>query len=289
MDEGFVSNNGIKLHYIAEGPQDGEPVLLLHGFPQFSYMWRNQMAALAGAGYRAVAADLRGYNLSDKPTEVEQYQMSQLVTDVGAFYQHFGWRKANLVVHDWGGGIGWIFTTYQQKLVSKFVAIDIPHTGAYLKAMRQGTEQLRESWYIWLFQAAGAAEQYFGANDCERLINWLFVEGRSKGQFSAEELARYREMLRQPGQLTAAFNYYRANTNPQRALLAEVSPIPPLQVPTLLINGKDDFAFARAVWEDTASYCTGPYRHVELEGVSHWACEEAPQEVNRLILEHLAS
>ena len=289
MDEGFVSNGDIKLHYIAQGPADGEPVLLLHGFPQFSYMWRNQLEALAAAGYRAVAPDLRGYNLSDKPLEVESYQMRQLATDIGAFYRAFGWTKANIVAHDWGGAISWVFVTYQQNLVNKFVALDIPHSLAFRKALRAGTEQLQKSWYVWVFQTPQVAEEIFGANGCERLIDWLFIQGRSKGNFSQEELKVYREMLMQPNQLTTAFNYYRANLAPQNALVGESTAMPPILVPVMLINGKDDFAFASTVWEDTADYCKGIYRYVELEGVSHWIAEEAPQEVNQLLLEFLQS
>jgi pimeloyl-ACP methyl ester carboxylesterase len=96
-------------------------------------------------------------------------------------------------------------------------------------------------------------------------------------------------MLGQPNQLTTAFNYYRANINPQNALTGEPTPTPPISIPVMLINGKDDFAFASTAWEDTANYCKGPYRHVEVEGVSHWIAEEAPQEVNQLLLEFLQS
>ena len=282
-EEGKISSGDISLHYVAEGPADGEPVLLLHGFPQSSYEWRYQLKALAEAGYRAVAPDLRGYNLSDRPEGIENYRMQHLIGDVGAFYQAFGWSSANLVVHDWGGAIGWLFASYRPKLVKKLVAIDIPHPVAFRKAQLQGTDQLQKSWYIWFFQAPEVPEQFFGAN-MDGFMQWIF---QGNPNFTAEDLAYYRQMLSQPGQLTAAFNYYRANSNQQNLLSPEATKVPPVQAPTLLIYGKEDFAFASSVWEDSANQCAGGFRLVGLDGVGHWAVEQVPAEVTRLILEHL--
>ncbi len=299
LDEGFVSNGEIKLHYVADGPADGEPVLLLHGFPQFSYEWRHQMKALAEAGYRAVAPDLRGYNLSDKPEAVEAYTLQTMAGDIAAFYKTFGWSSANLVVHDWGGGLGWYFAIAMPKMVKKLVAIDIPHPAAFRSAMHQGVQQLQRSWYMWFFQSPGVAEARFGGENIDRLIEWAFQKGgeantiswnSGKEVFSAEDLARYKEMLSQPGQLTAALNWYRANVRPGDMFVSRPQvQLPPISLPVMLIYGTLDHAFADSVWEDTAKYCNGPFKLVPLEGVGHWSPEEAPQEVNRLILEHLKS
>jgi epoxide hydrolase 4 len=298
MDEGYIKNGDIQLHYIADGASDGEPVLLLHGFPEFSYEWRHQIKALAEAGYRAVAPDLRGYNLSDKPEGVEEYAISKLLSDIGAFYQAFGWRKANIVAHDWGGAIAWTFVIYQPQIVNKFVAIDIPHPLAMGSAMRSGVQQLQRSWYMWFFQAPGAAEYAFGGDNLDRFIDWVFLGkqegnggtitwGSGKEIFSAEDLATYKNMLSQPGQLTAAINYYRANIRPAEIIKPREQPFPPVQVPTLLIYGTQDFAFADSVWQETAQYVAAPFKAVALEGVGHWSPEEAPQAVNRAILDFL--
>lgn len=294
MDEGTVKNGDITLHYITEGPQNGEPVLFLHGFPQFSYEWRHQLKALGAAGYRAVAPDLRGYNLSSRPEKVEDYAVPNLLGDVGAFYQAFRWSQANIVCHDWGGVLGWSFAMYQPTLVKKLVAIDIPHPTAFAEAMRTGIQQLQRSWYMWYFQFPGVAEQVFGGENIDRLINWVFVGNEpntvgwnsDKQVFSAEDLATYKNMLSQPGQLTAGINWYRANIIPGNQTGPIAAP-PPVQAPTLLIYGTNDHAFADSTWEASAKYCSGPFRTVALPGVGHWAPEEAPDEVNRLILEHL--
>lgn len=290
FEEGTVTNGDVELHYIADGPADGEPVLLLHGFPQYSYMWRNQLPALAGAGYRAIAPDLRGYHKSGRPEGIERYAMKELMSDIGAFYKAFGWQKANLVVHDWGAIIGWPFVAYNQAQVDRLVVIDCPHPAAYGEVIREGVEQMYKSWYIWFFQTQGVPEQYFGGPNIERLMQWCFLSTQhARETFTPEDLQKYREMLLQPGQLTAAFNYYRANFQPERLLAEPPTKYPAIETPTLLIYGKDDLALSSRGWKKTAKFVSGPYRSVELEGIGHWAAEEAPEEVNRLILEHLAS
>jgi epoxide hydrolase 4 len=298
MEEGYIKNGDIQLHYIADGPADGKPVLLLHGFPQFSYEWRHQIKALAEAGYRAIAPDLRGYNLSDKPENIEEYGVGKLVGDIGAFYQAFGWRKATIIAHDWGGAVAWTFVIYQPQLVDKFIALDIPHPDAMAKAMRSGVQQLQRSWYMWFFQAPEAAEYAFGGENLDRFIDWVFL-GKQEGKgsnitwasdkdiFSIEDIATYKKMLSQPGQLTAAINYYRANINPNNMVRPRPQPLPLVQVPTLLIYGTNDFAFADSVWEDSRQFVSAPLRLEALEGVGHWSPEEAPEAVNRLILDFL--
>jgi pimeloyl-ACP methyl ester carboxylesterase len=289
MDEGKVANGEVQLHYIAQGPEDGEPVLLLHGFPQYSYMWRNQLEALAKAGYRAIAADLRGYNLSDRPEGVENYHMRELLGDVKAFYSAFGWSKANLLVHDWGAIIGWTFAGYYPDLVKKLAVIDCPHPSAFSDVMLEGVEQMFKSWYIWFFQTPDIPEQYFGGANIERMIMWCFLSTpRARESFKPEDIQKYREMLLQPGQLTACFNYYRANLTPQNMLTDARKDPPKVQAPTLQIYGTDDLALASRAWKKSAKYCSGPFKSVTLEGVGHWAAEESPDEINRLVLEHFA-
>ena len=290
MEEGKVKNGDLELHYIARGPAGGEPVLLLHGFPQFSYMWRNQLEALGQAGYRAIAPDLRGYNLSSRPEGVENYRMKALVSDVEAFYRAFGWSKAHLVVHDWGALIGWTFAALQPDLVNKMVVIDCPHPSAYQDVLLEGVEQMFRSWYVWFFQTPEVPEQYFGGQNIQRIINWCFLSlPHARQTFTAEDLRQYREMLLQPGQLTAAFNYYRANFRPQDLLVETPGQMPLVQAPTLLVYGEDDAALSPRTWKKTAKYCSGPFRTVALPGIGHWAAEEAPQEINRLILEHIGN
>ncbi len=287
MEEGYISGGEIKLHYMAAGPEDGEPVLLLHGFPQFSYEWRYQLKALGEAGYRAVAPDLRGYNLSDRPESIENYRMQKMVGDIASIFKFFNWQKANLVVHDWGGAIGWIFVTYYSQLVKSFVALDIAHPAAFRIAQQEDITQLQKSWYIWLFQTPEVPERFFGGAHIDRLINWAFSNGKNQLVLDEEAIATYREMLSKPGQLTAAINYYRANSTPENLLSDGPVTLNPVSVPTLLIYGTEDFGFSQRAWDETAKCCSGPYRSVALPGIGHWSPEEAPEETTRLILEHI--
>lgn len=287
MEEGKVANGDVQLHYVADGPSDGEPVLLLHGFPEYSYGWRYQMKALADAGYRAVAPDLRGYNLSDRPEGVAAYAMQNLVGDVAAFFKAFGWSQANLVAHDWGGAIAWVFAAYNQALLKKFVVIDLPHPAAFREAQRTNLTQLQRSWYMWFFQSPDAPEKIFGGDNIDFFMRWVFDLDSDRKIFTPEDIAHYRQMLSQPGQLTAAINYYRANSTPSNLVSDQPVKLPLIKVPTLLLYGEEDFAFAPEVWEKCAAYCNGPYQAVGLPGKSHWLPEEAHEEVSRLILEHL--
>ncbi len=285
QEEGFVQNGEIRLHYMASGPTDGEPILLLHGFPQFSYEWRHHLPALAAQGYRVVAPDLRGYNLSDRPAGVEAYRMKNLVNDIGAFYKAFDWQSANIVAHDWGGAISWLFVIFYPQLVRRFVVLDIPHPNAFRTAL-QSMQQIQNSWYIWFFQAPEVPERVIKQN-LEAFFNFIMFESVRPGTFSQEDKQQYLQLFSQPGQLEAAINYYRANTT-QASVYSETSTtFPLLKMPVLLIYGENDFAFDKLSWAETAQYCVGPYHSVELPGISHWAVEEAPQETLRLIEEHL--
>lgn len=284
-EEGYVQNGAVKLHYVAAGPADGEPVILLHGFPQSSYLWRRHLPALAEQGYRVVAPDLRGYNLSDRPIEPEAYRMRALLSDVDALYKHFGWDSANLVAHDWGGAIGWLFATFYSRKVKRFVAIDIPHPTAFREAL-QHPRQMRYSWYIWLFQAEGAAEQVVGRN-LEEFFSYVMFDQPRAGTFSEADRQYYLDMLGQPGQLEAAFHYYRQNSGQASVYSESASNFPPLKMPVLLFYGSRDFAFVPEVWEDCARHCQGYFKKVELPGFTHWILEEAPKETLELITAHL--
>jgi pimeloyl-ACP methyl ester carboxylesterase len=284
-EEGFIQSGDIKLHFVASGPVEGEPVLLLHGFPQSSYLWRRHLPALARQGYRVVAPDLRGYNLSDRPSAPEAYRMLNLVNDINAIYNHFGWESANLVAHDWGGAISWLFATFYSKKVKRFVVIDIPHPTAFRDSL-QRPRQMQRSWYIWLFQAEGVAERVIGQN-LEEFMDYIMFRQPRPGTFSEEDRQEYLRMLAQPGQLAAAFNYYRLNSSPASVYSERTTEFRPLQMPVLLFYGGNDFAFVPEAWEETARFCQGYFKKVEVPGYTHWVLEEAPQETLALIQDHL--
>jgi len=263
---------------VATGPADGRLVLLLHGFPQTSWSWRFVMASLAEAGYRAVAPDQRGYSPGARPSEVERYRSEQLVNDVLAIADELGGHRFHLVGHDWGAAVAWQTAGRHADRLRSLTILSVPHPLAFSRALggEGGSDQSERSSYFELFRADGTAEAML-ADDAAGLRN-LYGITRLPGDPDP-----YIEVLRQPGALQAALNWYKA------ADLTLVDGLGPITMPTLFVWSTDDPALGREPAEWTAEYVEGPYRFEVLDGVSHWIAEEAPDRLNDLLLEHLAS
>ncbi len=261
------------------GPEDGELVLLLHGFPQTSWSWRHQLEALGEAGYRAVAPDQRGYSPGARPPEVERYASPHLVADVMAFAEELGGNTFHLVGHDWGAAVAWQVAGRHAERLRTLNVLSVPHPLAFSRALsgEGDSDQPSRSSYFELFRSDGAAE-FFLADDAAGLRNLYATTG-----LPAEEVQPYLDVLTQPGAMQAALNWYRA------ADLMLVAGMGPISMPTLFVWSTADPALGREGAEWTADYVEGPYRFEVLEGVSHWIAEEAPDELNRLLLEHLSS
>lgn len=268
----------------AAGPPDGRLVLLLHGFPQTSFQWRHQMAALAAAGHRAVAFDQRGYSAGARPDGVEHYRLDHLVADVLAVADQLGAHQVDLVGHDWGGAVAWSVAARYPQRVRTLGVVSMPHPAAFASALLGGDpEQERKSAYIEVLRADGVAEQALLAGDGAGLRQVLAATGHPDPD-GAEPSVR---ALSEPGALTAALNWYRAVTPADAA--AWVGGGSRVGVPTLYVWGDADAALGRVAAEGTASFVDGPYRFEVLEGVGHWVPEEVPDELSRLLLEHLAA
>jgi pimeloyl-ACP methyl ester carboxylesterase len=210
IEHGFVSVNGVRLHYVEAG--QGPLVVLLHGFPEFWYSWRRQIPALVAAGYRVVAPDLRGYNLSEKPAGVAAYSVSTLVEDVRALISALGASRANLVGHDWGAGLAWAFAMRHPDMLERLAILNGPHPERMLAALRNPVQLLR-SWYIFFFQLPWLPEAVLRRNDYALLFK-TFDELPPWARLTPEEHAAYREAFEQPGALEATVNYYRALLRP---------------------------------------------------------------------------
>jgi pimeloyl-ACP methyl ester carboxylesterase len=257
------------------GPADGELVVLLHGFPQTSYEWRHQLAALAEAGYRAVAPDQRGYSPGARPDGVEQYATPRLEADVLAVADWFGGHRFHLVAHDWGAIVAWQVAGHYPERLHSLTILSVPHPAAFRRAISDDAEQKEKSGYMLFFQQPDEPERMFLSNDAAGL----------RAVFTGHDpdaVDDYVRVLTQPGAMTAALNYYRA----MNGGLADIGPI---DVPTLFIWSTDDVAVARSGAEATAQHVRAPYRFEVLDGVSHWVPDQAPAEVNRLLLDHLSS
>jgi epoxide hydrolase 4 len=272
--------NGIRLHYVESG--DGPPVVLLHGFPEFWYSWRHQIPALAAAGCRAVAPDLRGYNESDKPPGVDNYRPEVLVEDVAGLIRHLGPEPAVVVGHDWGGVIAWLTTMRYPDLVRRLVVLNAPHPATFLAELRRARQYLR-SLYVFFFQLpwlpeAGLRFQNFGL-----IGHALRRQPVHPGAFTNDDIRLYKAALAKPGALTAALNYYRAAFRYRRETARMFRPV---AIPTLLIWGARDAYLNPHVTDGLLAWA--PHlRVIEIPDASHWVQNDAQDAVNRAIIDFL--
>jgi pimeloyl-ACP methyl ester carboxylesterase len=268
---------GVTLSVVLAGPADGRPVVLLHGFPEFWYEWRKQIGPLAAAGFRVIVPDQRGYNRSDKPADPAAYTTDILADDVVGCLDALGVRRAAVVGHDWGGGVGWWLAHRHPDRVSRLVVMNCPHPTAMEALLEGDVGQLARSWYIFAAQVPGLPEAVARWTDFGVLTRALRLSSRP-GTFTAEELHRYRRAWARPGAVRGMVNWYRA--------AARYTPqLPPgrVRVPTLLLWGCRDAALKRELAPLSAAMCED-VRLVEFPDATHWLPHEEPDAVNRLVV-----
>jgi pimeloyl-ACP methyl ester carboxylesterase len=277
--EDELEANGWTFSVRSVGPEDGRPVILLHGFPETSRAFSNQLLALGDAGFRAVAPDQRGYSAGARPVGVEHYQVADLMADVDAMADALGMDTFDLVGHDWGGIVAWRYAAARPHRVRTLTSVSTPHPSALADALSGGDpDQVERSSYLSLFREPDVPEQLLlgedGAGEGFRQMMSTTGLGEELGNY-------YVDVLSEPGALTAALNWYRATD------LAVPIDIGPVVSPTMYVWSTDDIALGRTAAEATAGWVEGPYRFEVLEGVSHWIPEAAPDQLNRLLLDHL--
>jgi pimeloyl-ACP methyl ester carboxylesterase len=261
-----------------EAAGSGEPVILLHGFPETSHMWIPLMERLQTEGHRCLAPDQRGYSPGARPEGADHYRYTDTGADALALADAWGAERFHLIGHDWGAGAGWSVVAVKPKRLLSWTALSVPHIAAFGGAIRTDLEQQRKSRYVTFFQQPGAAEALFAANDYAALKGiW--------SKSSPEEVQEYLSVFTQPGALTAALNWYRGSRGID-PYDPEVT-FGPVATPTLMIWGNQDSAIGRAAVTAAADYMKGPYRFVELHA-GHWLMQEAPQDVAEEIVAHLA-
>lgn len=263
------------------GPVGGTPVLLLHGFPQGADSWDAVAPALAGAGYRTVAPDQRGYSPGVRPASRGDYRLDTLVADAVAVIDDRADGRAHVVGHDWGAAVAWRLAARHPDRVRTLTALSAPPAAAFARSLVT-TRQFLASWYFLAFQVPGLAERFLAAGDAPYSRRFTAAL-RQSGQ-SRERARRDAARLADPGALTAALNWYRG------VLAGRPGPDdPPVTVPTLFVWSDGDVAITRESTALVHRYVTGPYRYAELRGVSHWIPEEAPDALVELLLPHLAA
>jgi len=284
---GWAQLSSVKLHYVEAGRSDDERplVLLLHGFPEFWYSWRHQIPALAEAGYHVVAPDMRGFNLSDKPSAVADYQIETLAADVEELIRFFGRDRAHVVGHDWGGMVAWWFAMHHGDRLDRLSILNAPHPQFYLP-MAADREQVRKSWYIVFFQLPfGLAERAFAKNDFASLRKVFTRAPKRRGAFSSEDIERYVEAFSGDA-VRASMNYYRALM--RRNPLAWPSHLRRIDRPVQVVWGAMDRAIG-IVYSRPSPRWVPQLRYDVIDDASHWVQVDRPERANELLVDFLGT
>ena len=268
----ILSVNGLRMHVMSAG--EGPAVLLLHGFPDTHVVWRKQVGPLVRAGYRVIAPDLRGYGQTDAPEAVAAYRTEHLVADVLALLDVMGIQKARVVGHDWGALIGWVLCMEAPQRVEQYVALSVGHPAAFARAGIM--QRLRSSYMLW-FMTPVLAEKSLMAADFYALQR--FTSERT-------QLAHWRRDLREPGRMTAALNYYRANVPHGFSLGGKTEPV---KVPVMGVWSDRDPALTEEQMRDSSQYVADTFRYERIDGADHWLQLTAADQVNALLLDFFAS
>jgi epoxide hydrolase 4 len=269
-DEGYADSGGVKLHYVTQGK--GPLVVLLHGFPDYWYTWRDQMPALA-KHFQVVAVDLRGYNKSDQPKGVENYALDKLVEDVVAVVKHFKQDKAVVVGHDWGGLIAWSFAMTHPEMTDRLVVLNLPHPKGLMRELANNPQQQKASGY-----ARGFLDM-----DAEALADFR-PQALALWVKEPDARKKYVEALKSSSG-EAMINYYKANF--PREPYKDDKTFPPVKCPVLLIHGLDDPALLPGALNDTWKWVEKDLTLVTVPKAGHWVHRDAPELVTRKMVRWL--
>jgi pimeloyl-ACP methyl ester carboxylesterase len=269
MENLTATNGDVSLHVVVEG--EGRTILLLHGWPDTSALWRDVTPDLVAAGYRVAAPDLRGCGLSSKPTDLESYQMHHLVADVASIVETLGEEKVLVVGHDWGAGLAWAVSLMRPDLVERLIVVSVGHPSSFRTA---GLEQQIKSWYTLLFSYEGVGEAFLRKNDYEAMRRWAVHP-------HVEEII---EELERDGQMAAHLKWYRANLAPD-AFVVDPPTLPAVRVPVLGIWSSRDLALTEVQMTNSEAYCDAGFDYLRLEGFGHWIPIEAPHELAGAVIE----
>jgi pimeloyl-ACP methyl ester carboxylesterase len=274
--------HGVELHAMAAGPEDGPLVLLLHGFPEFWWAWRRQIAPLAAAGLRVVAPDLRGYNLSERPRGASAYRLSEVSADVLAIADSLGRERVSLVGHDWGAIIAWHLAATRPERLERVAILNGPHPATLRPHLMAHPLQALRLSYFAAFQVPALPEAMLRAGNFAALARAMRATAQPRS-FPPSELDHYRAAWARPGALTAMLNWYRAALrHPMRVPRGRIA------VPVRIIWGDRDVALDPDLAEAGMALCEEA-EVFHLPHATHWLQHDEPEAVNRLLLEFLAA
>ncbi len=254
---------------------DGEAVILLHGFPETSRMYYDLIPVLVSEGFKVVAPDQRGYSPGARPSKISDYSIDKLSQDVIDIADAFQFEKFHLIGHDWGSAVGWVTVAFHSERVISWTALSVPHLDAFFKAMNNNPEQQRKSQYIKFFKKPILPEFYFS------IFGYKYLRDIWR-KSSKEEIEKYLEVFKQKGALKASLNWYRANMKNDDKSIGDIA------APTLIIYGLKDMAIGEKSVDESEKYLKGDYKIEKLE-TGHWLIQESFEAVSKSIINHLTN
>jgi len=272
---------------VTDGPTNGTPVILLHGFPEFHYGWRKQVTALKEAGFHVITPDQRGYNLSDKPKGVSAYKLETLAKDVISLFDHYGIQKARLVGHDWGAVVAWYVAIRYPERLEKLTILNVPHPDVMVRFILEKAEQRKRSWYVFFFQIPWFVEWVLSKNDYRNMVRMMYGSGR-KSTFSRSDMDEYKKAWSQPGALSAMINWYRSivRESVKNILWKKRGSERRIKVPTLMMWGMNDVALSHEMARPSIDLCDNG-KLIFFEKATHWVQHDEADEVNKNLIEFL--
>lgn len=283
MDITHIYNGPIGLETRHAGPVDGEVVVMLHGFPECWNTWRHQIPVLAEAGYRVYAPNMRGYGLSSKPDEIDDYHVDKLIQDVDAIRRLSGAKKIHLVGHDWGAVVAWWYALNKPEHLASLSILNVPHPAAFLKVLKSKPAQLLKSWYIFYFQIPYLPELTVPFNKFFFFRNVL-NRTSNRGSYDKSDFTELQKHWSIPGSLKAMINYYRSAIRSQ--------PKPPngntVDTPTQILWGENDLALTLEMAHLSEKYLTNGTL-TTYPDATHWLAHDKPDEINQRLLSHFAA
>ena len=274
----------LRMHYVLDG--SGPLVLLLHGFPEFWWSWRFQIAPLAAAGYRVVAPDLRGYNETERSGP---YDLDTLSGDIASLIAHLGESRATIVGHDWGGAITWHLAAMRPDACQRAVVLNAPHPAVFAAVLRHSLGQLRRSWYMFFFLLPWLPERWL-VKDGARLLRRMYRGNAvDRSNFTDDDVRPFQQAITQPGAATAALGYYRAAFAGLLKNRRNIGRYPLITRPTLLIWAKDDQALDYQELVPPTRRWVSDLRIEPIEQCGHFVHQEQPEAVNARLLSFLQS
>jgi pimeloyl-ACP methyl ester carboxylesterase len=280
LRDGYAEIGDVRLHYVEAG--EGPLVVLLHGFPEFWYGWRRQIQPLAAAGFRVVAPDMRGYNLSSRPHDVSAYDTGPLVDDIRGLIRERGAESAMLVGHDWGGTVAWDLAMFHPEVVDRLAILNAAHPRKLSQGLHH-PDQLRKSWYFFFFALPELPESVVHANHWHFFRHFLHD---ARPALTPEETEHYVQAWSQPGAATGMINYYRSSVRASQKK-AEAA-LRPISAPTLVIWGQRDRYLGQELAEPEHDDVPSLVQVERLPDASHWVHHDEPERVTQLLIDFFA-